>query len=239
MGLVWYAIADGTQHSGGRGAIFVGPILLIGAVWGGIVVWVRRNTLFQCHERGVVSTTWRGTKTLMYHDVGCFTYAGVRNYLQMAGSEGRAYYETQVTMRFEPLHGKPGDVVIFNTTYKYTDDELERLRDFICRLLAGHMAARLREGQTVEWTPQFAFTPEGLAVKRAEKDGMSGSARLVPYDRIRGCELKEGTGHFHFEGDFGRPVTELASAPNFFPGYHLLLILTGSDHVPTEVVPAS
>jgi hypothetical protein len=216
---VWYAAAEWWETPGARAAALVGPALLLGAGWGAVAVWAGRRDVFRCHERGIVHATWRGTTALEYRDLGAFTYSGTRRFVD------GMYMGTDVDLRFDPLRPEAGPGVRYRATVQFDDKELDGLRDFVSRALAGHMLARLRAGQDVPWTPQLALTPGGLAVRRAGKAD-AGPARVVRYDQVGAHEFKDGVFRLHTAGDYGRPVTERVSERNFFPGYYLLLLLT-------------
>lgn len=218
---LWYGIDNNGDTPGARAGLFLGPLLLVGAAAGAWNVWVKRGAVFRCHANGVVHTTWRGTHTLYFRDIGSFTYSGVRKFLN------GGYTGTDVTIAFEPLDPAAGAPILYHANFRFADEELDRLRDHISRVIAAHMLARLRKGETVGWTPQLAFTPGGLAVRRSGKGEKPGAPRIVPYSQIAGHEFKDGVFFLSLAGDFGRPLTEPVSQTNFFPGYYLLLLLTG------------
>jgi hypothetical protein len=130
---------------------------------------------------------------------------------------------TGVRLVFEPLKEAGGEPLVYEGVIQFDDAELDKLRDFISKRIATHMLRRLREGQPVNWTGQLAFTAEGLVIVR---EGGSGKGRIVPYNEVTRHEFKEGVFFLHSKTDFGRPIKERVSQPNFFPGYHLLLLLT-------------
>jgi hypothetical protein len=217
LGLLVYGVFDKWQSERGRAAVIFGPLLVVITVLIWWSVWRRSGWVFHCYTNGVCKSTDHGTATLMYSDVGAFTFSGVRHFIN------GGYAGTSVKLLFEPLAGVGGEPISYEGEFRFNDVELDKLRDFISKKIAIHMLGRLRQGQPVKWTGQLAFTAEGLAIVR---EGGSGKGRVVPYNEVAHHEFKDGVFFLHSKTDFGRPIKELVSQQNFFPGFYLLLLLT-------------
>ncbi|MDY3556980.1 hypothetical protein R5W24_006162 [Gemmata sp. JC717] len=209
------------DDSSDRAALFAGPLLLVGAVWGGVWLWANQRTSFTCYARGVVHRTWRGVRTLYYRDIGAFTYSGTRTFVN------GGYAGTEVRLAFEPFDSAGGPPVRYRATFKFNDEQLDNLRDFISRTIAGHLLDRLHRGECVPWTSQLTFTAEGLAIRRDEGRGETAPRRVVPYDQFAKHEFKDGVFYLTASGPFDRPVSEPVAQRNFFPGFYLFLLLNG------------
>jgi hypothetical protein len=216
FGSIWTVAGFATENNKlAPIAQLFGPATLLACV---IYIWacVRRGPELLCYENGIVYVTRRATTELLYRDMVSFTYSATR--LLVNGVEAG----TTVQLVFESSDGRRR-ISYHLELSPYQDDAIERLREHISSIIAGSMARSLREGQPVKWTGQLAFTAEGLAIVR---EGSSGKGRVVPYNEVTHHEFKEGAFFLHSKTDFGRPIKERVSQPNFFPGYHLLLLLT-------------
>jgi hypothetical protein len=203
-------------------------------VAGAVVIWNRRINMFRCHAYGVARTTPKGVTKLQYREVGTFTYSGVRQYVN------GAYTGTTVTLRFEPLDEEKGEPIVYKATFKNADDELENLREFISRVVAGHMLRRLQAGQIVRWTKNLVFRPDGLEVAKVGWFRGKGESNVIPYNQISAHDVTEGIFRLAFGGQRNWAVEEPVSQPNFFPGYVLLMmILHPPEPAPAEAAPAA
>src|SRR6185369_16616775 len=110
---------------------------------------------FRCHEHGVWKKTLLGSRSLCYADLSRFQFSAVKHY------HHGAYLGTQVTMRFVPS-ATGGKSMRYSTRTKGEDDDLDRLRDSVSRLLADNMAQRFTTGESIPWTKNLEFTPEGI-----------------------------------------------------------------------------
>src|SRR5205823_4900358 len=210
------------------GAALVG-LALWGASAGGVVyIWSRRVNVFRCHAHGVARTTPKGVTKLQYRDVGTFTYASTRHYVN------GAYTGTQVRLSFEPLEEGRGEPIVYAATIKNADDELDNLREFISRVVAGHMLRRLQAGQVVRWTKNMVFRPEGLEVGKSGWFRGKGESSVIPYGQLTRYDVSDGVFRLAVGGQKNWSVQEPVSQPNFFPGFTLLMMILH----PPEPTPA-
>jgi hypothetical protein len=212
-----------SRATGGIVLSFVGLLISVGIL---VEIWIRGSRLFQCYERGIFNATRSGQATVTYQEVSAFSYTGVRQFVN------GMYMSTRVQLIFERFDGE--DPLIYKGESAFDDEQLDGLRDHISRVVAGHLLNRLRNGETVVWTPQLAFTPEGLVVSRVEKKGARGETRIVPYDQLGEHEFKEGVFYLHTKDGFGRPIQDPVSQRNFFPGYYLMLLLNSAAQPDTS-----
>ncbi len=206
------------QQRGDEG-VFVGGLVLLtlGPILAVISLCLAFAS-FRCHERGVFKSTLSSKKTLRYDDIGSFQFSAVRHYHR------GAYTGTQVTMRFRPLAADRGPPIRYSTRIKGEDNDLDRLRDHISRIIAARMFDELRAGRTMIWTSNLEFTPEGI---RYRPSGFLGrkEPQLLRYSEYGGYDLKQGVFHLFARGPAKSIMTEQAAAENFYPGFFLLLML--------------
>jgi hypothetical protein len=201
----------------GRGAEVGGVIMfMIGlgiAFWG--VVYSRGK--FQCHEAGVVCSGLFGKRQLMYRDIKSFTYGATRHY------HNGAYVGTRVSFNFEPIsvaeHGKP---ISYGTTVSGSDQELDRLREFIARIIAVRMQNELAAGARVPWTANIAFLPKGFEYRPAGFLGRK-EAIFLPYENYGGWNMNAGQFFLYEKGNKKAVCQEAAATRNFYPGFALLM----------------
>jgi hypothetical protein len=214
--------------------ILIGLAIFAGCAAGAYAIWDNRVKMFRCHAYGVARTTRRGVTKLQYRDVGTFTYSGVRQYVN------GAYTGTTVTLRFEPLEEDKGEPIVYSATFKNADDELENLREFISRVVAGHMLRRHKAGQVVRWTKNLVFRPAGLEASKVGWFRGKGESNVIPYNQISAVDISDGIFRLAFGGQRNWAVEEPVSQPNFFPGYVLLMmILHPPEPAPAETAPAA
>jgi len=207
-----------TQQNSNEGLLVGGVVLLLlGPVLAVLGLWLAFSS-FRCHERGVRKATLFSQKTLRYADIGSFQFSSVRHYHK------GAYAGTQLSMRFRPLVADRGPTIRFTTRIKGDDDDLDRLRDHISRILALRMHEQLRAGGSVTWTANLDFTPDGL---RYRPSGFLGrkEPQLLPFAEYGGYDLKQGTFHLFARGNKKSVMVEQAATENFYPGFFLLLML--------------
>jgi hypothetical protein len=206
------------QQRGDEG-VFVGGLVLLtlGPVLAAVSLWLACAS-FRCHERGVWKATLLGRKTLRYDDIGSFQFSSVRHYHK------GAYTGTQLTMRFRPLTADRGPPLRYSTRIKGEDEDLDRLRDHISRIIAARMFGELHAGRTVIWTGNLEFTPEGIRYRPSgflsRKD-----PQLLRYSDYGGYDMKQGVFHLRAGGSVKPVMTEQSAAENFYPGFFLLLML--------------
>jgi hypothetical protein len=183
----------------------LGGLLLMSA-WGS---WRFR---FRCHELGVANKTWRTTHELRYEDVGSFTFAAVRNFVN------GIYHGTELNMQFVPRAGCGKRRVDYSAVVRGIDQELDGIRDHISRVIATSMARALAEGQEVRWTKSLAFVPGALLYSAPGLFGRKEPQR-IPLTGIILMPLHEGRLYLSVGG---QAIEESCTAANFFPGYYLL-----------------
>ncbi|OWK42348.1 hypothetical protein [Fimbriiglobus ruber] len=186
-----------------------------------VAAWFARVNVFRCHSLGVFHHTPRGEKWLKFQDIGTFTYKGTRNYTN------GAYTGTTINMTFEPHDDVDAVRIHYSTNFKNADEELDNLRDFISRVIAGHMLNRLKKRKSVIWTSKMRFTDEGI---EATKSGWlkSGGVHLIPYGEIGDYRIDDGVFYLGVRGEKKWAVSEPVSQPNFFPGFVLMLMILNS-----------
>jgi hypothetical protein len=212
-----------------EGALVGGLLVLGGGVFlGGLAYWLA-YTIFRCHELGVWRKTPFGQRSLRYADVGRYQYSAIRHY------HNGAYVGTQVTMRFVPLPEIGAKPMKYTARTKGEDDDLDRLRDSISNVIALRLARQFQSGQTVPWTANLEFTPDGIRY-RPQKWFLRQPPLLLPFANYAGYELK-GAVFYLFARDSKKAIlTEQAAAENFYPGFFLLQLLL---HQPAEEEPVA
>jgi hypothetical protein len=169
---------------------------------------------FRCHEQGVWKKTLLGSRSLLFADVGRFQFSAVKHY------HHGAYLGTQVTMRFIPAVSG-GKTLKFSTRVKGEDDDLDRLRDVVSRQLSDDMAERFAAGESVPWTKNLEFTPDGIRY-RAIGFIVRKAPQLLRYENYGAWELGRGVFRLFARGDKKALMTEQTSAENFYPGFFFL-----------------
>lgn len=200
---------DATMLLVAIGLVPLGIACLLGSV-------ALRFMSFRCHERGVYKASLFGDKMLPYKDVATFTYSAVRHY------HNGAYVGTNLSMKFEPLAGCGSPAISYSTTVQATDDDLDELRDTISGILAENMIQQLATNKIVPWTSNLTFHREGIQYRPAGWISR-GEPQFMKYDDYGGYNIDQGVFYLYKKGE-QKPITnEQSSAPNFFPGYFMLL----------------
>lgn len=188
-----------------------------------IVAWVTESKLFRCCQRGVYQRTVWGTAELRYEDVGSFTYAATRYYVN------GAYSGTDLAMRFRPRNREAGRSIRFKARVNGGDEELDNLRQHIARVIADRMHRRLANGKAVEWTPDICFRPAGLEITARVGLFRRLEVWVLPYGEVTGIDLQDGVFYLFEAGRKGPVFQTPVSVRNFFPGFELLQrVLAGS-----------
>ena len=217
----------------GNFVALIGALILLGCVAGAVAIWNKRINMFRCHAYGVARTTPKGVAKLKYSEIGTFTYSGVRQYVN--GS----YTGTTVTLQFQPLENVEAEPIRYSATFKNEDNELDNLRDFISRVVAGHMLRRLQDGQTVKWTDKVRFLTDGLEVAKSGWFQKKGETIHLPYNMIGQYDLTNGVFRISHREQSKWLVEEPVSQPNFFPGYVLLMMILHPTPEPSAPEPAA
>ena len=214
----------GLQRQQDEGAIVVALLMLGGGVFlAGLAYWLA-YTIFRCHELGVWRKTPLGQRSLRYADVGRYQYSAIRHY------HNGAYIGTQVTMRFVPLPEVGAKPMKYTARTKGEDDDLDRLRDSISKMIALRLARQFQSGQSVPWTVNLEFTPDGIRY-RPQKWFRRQSPLLLSYADYGGYDLKGAVFYLFARGQKKAIATEQAATENFYPGFFLLQMLL---HQPAE-----
>jgi len=175
-----------------------------------------RRKVFRCHQYGVFQAGLFGKRALRYDEVEAFTYSAVRRFYH------GAYLGSTFTLQFEPCPGKGLSRIHVTFSLFNADDELDRLRDTISRLIAGRMFQRLKANEPVEWTSRLRFLPQGLEYATG---WFRRRTVVVPYSTIASNKLEQGNFYLWTKGKKKAIVREQTSRRNFFPGYFLLVAL--------------
>lgn len=237
--VVWAVVAgvlsalDGVLEHGWVPAL-IGLVLLVAGGIGGATLWEGRVNVFRCHAHGVARINHYGTTTLGYGEIGSFSYNATRMH------DDGLYAGTHLSLIFMPLDGSDRPSIGYSATVRNADEELERLREFISRVIAGHMFRRLGAGQPVAWTPNITFRPEGLELKNVGWfRGRTGESNVVPYREITHHSLTEGVFRLAVGGQGKWAVEEDFAQPNFFPGYVLLMTILHPPEAASPATPAA
>jgi hypothetical protein len=210
----------------GPGCIF----LAIGLLLGLLDVWLVFSA-FRCHENGVWKTTLLGSRSLRFDELARFQYSAVKHY------HHGAYLGTQITMRFAP-QATGGRTLKFSTRTKGEDDDLERLRDAVSKLLAERMAQRFAAGEVVPWTKNIEFAPEGMRY-RAIGFVVRKSPQTLRWENYVRWEMSSGVIRLFSRGVKKAVMTESAAAENFWPGFFFLQNLMHSGKTTEENLAAT
>jgi hypothetical protein len=173
-----------------------------------------RQKVFRCYEYGVFQAGLFGKRALRYDDVEAFTYSAVRRFYH------GAYMGSTFTLQFEPRQGKGLSRIRVTFSLFNADDELDRLRDTISRLIAGRMYRQLKANEPVEWTSRLRFLPQGLEYATG---WFRRRTVVIPYSDIAGNKLEQGKFYLWTKRKKKAIVREQTSRRNFFPGYFLLM----------------
>ena len=193
----------------GIGLMPVGIGCFVGAV-------AMKKMNFRCHERGVYKASLFGDNMLAYKDVATFTYSAVRHY------HNGAYVGTHLSLKFDPQPGSGASPISYSTTVQATDDDLDELKDTISGILAENMIQQLATNQIVPWTTNLTFQREGIQYRPAGWVSR-GEPQFMKYDDYGGYNVDQGVFYLYLKGQ-QKPITnEQISAPNFFPGFVMLL----------------
>jgi hypothetical protein len=203
------------------GLIFVGLGMV--ALGFGLVAasFFNRINIFRAHSLGVMRKTALSEKQLRYDEVATFTWAATRQFVN------GAYTGTTMNLAFLPEPGLGAPSITYGTTLKGQDEELDNLRDFISRIMAGRWLQALQRGHAVAWTAKSTFLPEGLI---HGKGGYDSDANPIPYNSLLRWSIDNGW--LSVFGVASKPlVQEQINQPNFFPGFTLLLLVIGQGGV--------
>lgn len=211
IGLILLFVPEVEAKLAGLGLGTLGVLCL---VWG----YSMGHMVFQCRERGVRKAGLFGQQELRWVDVGTFTYSATRHY------HNGVYVGTQVSLNFVPVAEVKAPKIGYSTTIMNEDSSLEELRNFIAKAIAARMGARLSAGESVPWTKNLTFTPEGIQFRPQGFIGRK-EVQLLSYADCSGHNMEQGVFYLFRRGEKKAVMNEQVSAPNFFPGYFLLLLM--------------
>ncbi|NLI77365.1 MAG: hypothetical protein GX442_13110 [Candidatus Riflebacteria bacterium] len=205
-------------------------LLLCAGGLAALAAWMRRWR-FRCHQYGVSQRGLFSEPRLMYRDMISFTYTATRMFVN------GVYSGTSLNLTFVPAPGPGRQTISFNTTLQGIDEELDGLRQHIAQVIAGRLLDELKAGRAVDWTPNLRFLPDFTLEFRAP--GMLWGSHppvIVPITSIVNMGFNAGTLNIWVQGNDTSVINELASSPNFWPGFHLLSALLAPP--PAEPAPA-
>ncbi len=199
-------------YLGAGAALFAGGLAGVGA-------YDNRIAFFRCHELGVRQRKLAGTRQLRYDEVESFRYAATRMY------HNGVYTGSAFHLSFTPVPEVGGQPIAYGVVLRNADEELDQLRDHVSRVLASRMLKDLRAGQTVRWTANLAFAPEGIEYRPSGWTGRK-PAQLLPYSEFERYHMQAGVLYLYERGAKKAVASEQVGAANFFPGFLLLTMMT-------------
>jgi hypothetical protein len=223
VGLVLIVRKQAVGNLRDLGVIALGAVFCLGM---GLMAYfsLRQYNLLRVHEGGVSRRAWGRTRSLLFEEIDRFWFGGGHVYAR------GAYLGPSYSLAFYPAPGsarRPLFIELpafrFTARQPYSDQELERFRDWMYQVLSERMRKLLLDGQPVEWTRRLRFLPEGLEY---QPNGRSGEDKQVyPYTSISRIEMDWHRGHLKlFIGAATEPqaVEKMVRQPNDVPGLMLL-----------------
>ena len=201
------------------------PLLIAAVIF---AVWHGKTSNFRCHERGVFKSGITGESSLKYIDIVSFTYAATRNYYN------GVYTGTSTEMKFTPDVGNESKEIKYSANLKGVDEDLDIIRDHISNVIASQMGQRVSEGNDTVWTKNLTFTEAGLRYRPSGFFGGKKEELLLPWEQLHGFDVQEGIFYLWETGNEKPIANEEVSAPNFFPGYYLLAMMTSPEAQPED-----
>lgn len=209
--IIWGALAA-VFFFPGLAAAFYEPGALVGVAIAAVFALIGFATpTTDIYERGVRQRNLFGQKELKFLEVDAYTHATTRHFYN------GAYTGTSHNLVFMPSPGA-GKKIAFNFMARGTDEDLERLRDAMARIVAQGLYTRLQQGARVQWG-SAELAKDGIHFHEAKLIG-KGAPAVLPYAGSRysfsqgACFLFAATGDKH--------VTQVSCAGvNFFPGFEL------------------
>ncbi|MCU0705650.1 MAG: hypothetical protein MUF18_16880 [Fimbriiglobus sp.] len=194
----------------------IGGGLHLGAVALAVHLWWGQQNILRCHARGVCRVRNGKTTEMRYDEVKVFTYSAVRMYYN------GAYTGTAVVLTFEDADGRK---MQYKATIRNADEALDTLRDRVSRTIAEAMKRKLDAGKRVYWTDRVTFEPDGIAI--AGKRGLFGQSNdvFVEWADVSNVVLQQGNFALFAHGRKKAVYDTTIATPNFFPGFHLILLV--------------
>lgn len=175
-----------------------------------------RRSVFRCHQFGVFRAGFFGERSLHYNDVEAFTYKAVRGYFH------GGYVNSYFTLQFHPRTDQARSAIRYAFDLPNGDEELNRLRDEISRMIAERMLERLKSAEPVDWTPGLRFLGQGLEYSAG---WLRRQSLVAPYTSIFSHKVEQGVFYLWVSGN-KKPIVRIqTSERNFFPGFFLLMTL--------------
>ncbi len=202
-------IAAGVAEGGSPSLMVPGLCagLVIAAAGIGYVFRVR----IQVFEAGVRKRGLIATRELRFSEVVGFTQNGVRHYYN------GAYTGTSHSMSFDPIEGKP---IKHSWRTQGSDEEMDRLREHVSRVVATTLEKLLERSEWVAWSGAVQLTREGIRYRKAKLIGQ-GEQAFIGYESVR-YAISEGTLHVFGPGSDKAVFTLPCASHNFFPGLALM-----------------
>lgn len=174
--------------------------------------------VLRCHEFGISLNSVFNVRMLRYEEVAIFTFAAMRHIVN------GIYAGTTLRMSLVPLPEHGLRSITYSATRQDADLDLELLREHIAQVISGRMLREYADGQPVSWTSNLTFVPNALEYRA---DGIFGKRPpiRIPLSAIEGINTDQGMFYIWTKDKANAIVSQAVSAPNFFPGYYLLLTL--------------
>jgi len=186
---------------------------LASAAWG----WWLGGLMFRCHDRGVSRRTRKGTTTIRYRDTAAYTFQATRHFVN------GAYTGSTMVMEFLSRPELGREKIRWSASLRGMDQELEALRDHISKVLASRWVEDLKGGNAVDWTANLRLWPDSIEFRPGGFLGRKDWVK-VPYGEVAGTSMEGGVFYLFLKGEKKSSMSEPVSAPNFFPGYYVLLL---------------
>jgi hypothetical protein len=174
--------------------------------------------MFRCHESGVSRRTRRATTTIRYRDVASYTYRATRHFVN------GAYTGTTMSMEFLSRTELGRERIDWNASLQGMDEALEGLRDHISKVIAIRWLDELKAGKPVDWTSNLRLLPDGVEYRPSGFLGKKDWVK-VEFGSLGGTSMEKGVFYLFVKETKGSVIGEPVSAPNFFPGYYVLMLV--------------
>ena len=119
----------------------LGVVLILAAGAGAMYLRDGLVNVFRCHAGGVSRVNRLGVTALGYGEIGSFTYSATRMY------DDGSYAGTNLVLLFEQLEGWDKLSVSYHAIVHNADGELERLREFVSRVIFGRVVSTVAPDQ--------------------------------------------------------------------------------------------
>lgn len=197
--------------------IGVGALLLVCSVF----LLMKSRVSLHFYERGVVKRVGaRDVLVMPYERVADLQFSLTRQHVH------GMYVGTIVRLR---IIGEDKRKIVFEGGYKSkakglfrktyeSTDELEAVKDLICRAMVDSLQDDLLDGRSIEWCGAASLSAEGLTPFRGRR-----KKQLIPFASIDRQSMDAGSLSLLHAGEQKPFVTLSINAMNFWPCYHLFL----------------